>query len=124
MEYGWWDRVGDRPGDPVDKTRSDAGSTRHVARDYWVADQRLSLEPRSVVALASGAFVAELPDAFFDVPVLWVHGHTHQQLDHRARSCRVVCNPRSYVNWRGRIENKAFDPSHSRRRRAYCMVFS
>jgi predicted phosphodiesterase len=59
---------------------------------------------------ASGAFVNELPDAFFDVPVLWVHGHTHQQFDYRVRSCRVMSNPRGYVNWSGRIENKVFDP--------------
>ena len=37
VEYGWWDRVGDRPGDPAGKDHPDAGSTRHVARDYWVA---------------------------------------------------------------------------------------
>ena len=61
--------------------------------------------------LASGAFITELPDTFFDVPVLWVHGHTHQRFDYRVRSCRVACNPRGYVNWSGRIENKAFEPA-------------
>jgi hypothetical protein len=59
----------------------------------------------------SGAFVNELPDAFFDVPAIWIHGHTHQQFDYRVRSCRIVSNPRGYVNWSGRIENKAFDPA-------------
>ncbi|WP_436316973.1 hypothetical protein [Variovorax sp. LjRoot84] len=47
----------------------------------------------------SGAFVIELPEAFFDVPVLWVHGHTHQSFDYRVGSCRVLCNPRGYVDW-------------------------
>ncbi|MCU4119935.1 metallophosphoesterase [Variovorax sp. N23] len=59
---------------------------------------------------ASGAFVTELPDVFFDIPVLWVHGHTHQQFDYRVGTCRVTCNPRGYVNWSGRIENQDFDP--------------
>ncbi|MGJ3701249.1 hypothetical protein [Variovorax sp. AFSI2.2] len=74
------------------------------------APHRGSLAQRYADDWASGAFVNELPDIFFDVPVLWVHGHTHQQFDYRVRSCRVVCNPRGYVNWRGRIENKVFDP--------------
>lgn len=75
------------------------------------APHRGSLSARYANDWASGAFVTELSDAFFNVPVLWVHGHTHQQFDYWVRSCRVVCNPRGYVNWSGRIENKAFDPA-------------
>lgn len=74
------------------------------------APHRGSLAQRYAADWASGAFVTELPDAFFDVPGLWIHGHTHQQFDYRVRSCRVVSNPRGYVNWSGRIENKEFDP--------------
>ncbi|SDZ40081.1 Calcineurin-like phosphoesterase [Variovorax sp. YR634] len=74
------------------------------------APHRGSLVQRYADDWSSGAFVTELPETFFDVPVLWIHGHTHQPLDYRVRSCRVVCNPRGYVNWSGRIENKAFDP--------------
>ncbi|MDQ0083773.1 putative phosphodiesterase [Variovorax boronicumulans] len=73
------------------------------------APHRGSLSQRYASDWASGAFVTELPDAFFDVPMLWVHGHTHQQFDYRVRSCRVVSNPRGYVNWSGRIENQAFE---------------
>lgn len=75
------------------------------------APHRGSLSARYADDWASGAFVTELPDAFFDVPLLWVHGHTHQQFDYRARSCRIVCNPRGYTNWSGKIENNAFDPA-------------
>ncbi|MES1265545.1 MAG: metallophosphoesterase, partial [Variovorax sp.] len=71
---------------------------------------RGSLATRYAEDWVSGAFVNELPETFFDVPVLWVHGHTHQSFDYRVRSCRVVCNPRGYVNWSGRTENQAFDP--------------
>ncbi|MGQ3052399.1 MAG: metallophosphoesterase [Roseateles sp.] len=74
------------------------------------APHRGSLAQRYADDWASGAFVNELPEAIFEVPVLFVHGHTHQSFDYRVRSCRVVCNPRGYVNWSGRIENKAFDP--------------
>lgn len=74
------------------------------------APHRGSLSQRYADDWASGAFVNELPNAFFEVPVLWVHGHTHQQFDYQVRSCRVVSNPRGYVNWSGRIENSAFDP--------------
>ncbi len=74
------------------------------------APHRGSLSQRYANDWASGAFVTELPGTFFHVPVLWVHGHTHQQFDYRVRSCRVVSNPRGYVNWSGRIENKEFDP--------------
>jgi hypothetical protein len=80
------------------------------------APHRGSLAQRYADDWASGAFVTELPDTFFDVTVLWVHGHTHQQFDYRVRSCRVVSNPRGYVNWSGRIENKAFDSRAGYRR--------
>ncbi|WP_431273271.1 metallophosphoesterase [Variovorax ureilyticus] len=71
---------------------------------------RGSLAPRYAKDWVSGAFVNELPEGFFDVPALWVHGHTHQSFDYRVRGCRVVCNPRGYVNWSGRTENQTFDP--------------
>ncbi len=75
------------------------------------APHRGSLAQRYADDWVSGAFVTELPEAFFEVPVLWVHGHTHQQFDYLVHTCRVVCNPRGYVSWNGRIENHAFDPS-------------
>lgn len=75
------------------------------------APHRGSLSARYADDWASGAFVTELPDAFFGVPLLWVHGHTHQSFDYRLRTCRVVCNPRGYVNWSGKTENNAFDPA-------------
>ncbi|SEM04169.1 Calcineurin-like phosphoesterase [Variovorax sp. YR750] len=74
------------------------------------APHRGSLAQRYADDWASGAFVNELPEEFFDVPVFWIHGHTHQQFDYRVKSCRVMSNPRGYVNWSGKIENKAFNP--------------
>ncbi|MDN8612405.1 metallophosphoesterase [Variovorax ginsengisoli] len=74
------------------------------------APHRGSLAQRYAQDWVSGAFVNELPESFFDVPVLWVHGHTHESFDYRVRSCRIVSNPRGYVNWSGRAENAKFDP--------------
>lgn len=45
----------------------------------------------------SGAFASDLPEHFFAVPTLWVHGHTHDSFDYSVGQCRVVCNPRGYV---------------------------
>lgn len=42
------------------------------------------------------AFVSELPRSFFDVPRLWVHGHTHTSFNYRLGECLVVSNPRGY----------------------------
>jgi hypothetical protein len=73
---------------------------------------RLSLAPQYADDWASGAFISELPDVFFSTPVLWVHGHTHSSLDYRIGNCRVVCNPRGYVNSRYPVpENPRFLPA-------------
>jgi len=55
------------------------------------------------------AFVSELPDAFFDVPALWIHGHTHTSFDYRRGRARILCNPRGYVRRDGSSENPLFD---------------
>lgn len=61
----------------------------------------------------SGAFVSELPEEFFEVPVLLIHGHTHASFDYWIRNCRVVCNPRGYMLRRnGQVpEKESFDPA-------------
>lgn len=38
---------------------------------------------------------------------LWIHGHTHCNLDYNIGSTRVVCNPRGYSE----LENPSFDPN-------------
>ncbi len=77
------------------------------------APHRGSLAAQYANDWVSGAFVSELPSEFFEVPVLWVHGHTHTSFDYRVNQCRVVCNPRGYMlGWNGRIpENDQFDPA-------------
>jgi hypothetical protein len=56
------------------------------------------------------AFVSQLPGEMFDVPVLWVHGHTHTPADYRCGSCRILSNPRGYRLQDGCFENPSFKP--------------
>ncbi len=56
------------------------------------------------------AYVNSLPDDFFEVPAVWVHGHTYVSLDYRRGNARVVCNPRGYPLRGGGHQNAAFDP--------------
>jgi hypothetical protein len=69
----------------------------------------------SVAAKWSGdwltpSFVNDLPYPFFEVPLLWVHGHTHISLDYRRGRTRVVSNPRGYRLRDGSFENPQFNP--------------
>ncbi len=56
------------------------------------------------------AFSSNLPDKFFEVPALWIHGHTHSSRDYLRGNARVVCNPRGYPSRRRGFENADFDP--------------
>lgn len=74
------------------------------------APHRNSLAPHYQSNWLSPAFVSELPDAFFEVPSLWVHGHLHESHRYQAGNCEVVCNPRGYVRHGLDHENKQFNP--------------
>jgi predicted phosphodiesterase len=70
-----------------------------------------SVAPRWASDWLSPAFSSDLPDAFFEVPALWIHGHTHNSRDYRRGRTRVLCNPRGYQLRTGTFENDAFDPA-------------
>ena len=73
--------------------------------------RRGSLAPRFAADWVSTAYLSALPDSFFEVPVLWLHGHTHSSHDYRAGRCRIVCNPRGYQTAAmAQPENAAFRP--------------
>lgn len=68
---------------------------------------------RSVVerfkdSLLSACFASEL-DYLFGKMDLWIHGHTHDNLDYEVNGTRVICNPRGYVTYQGQ-ENFNFKP--------------
>ncbi len=72
---------------------------------------RQSVAERWASDWVSAGFASELPGAFFEVPALWVHGHTHASFDYVHGRTRVVCNPRGYPMRDGSLENARFDPA-------------
>ena len=54
-----------------------------------------------------GAYASDLTDLIFDnEPVVWFHGHVHDNSDYTVGPTRVLCNPRGYV---GHRLNPGFD---------------
>lgn len=74
------------------------------------APSATSVAPQYVGDRLSPAFASNLPDEFFDVPALWIHGHTHHSADYTKRRCRVLSNPRGYPVRTGGFENTSFNP--------------
>ena len=58
--------------------------------------------------MVSACFASEL-DHLFGKMDLWVHGHTHDNMDYVANGTRVICNSRGYVTMSGN-ENFDFNP--------------
>ena len=58
--------------------------------------------------ILSACFASEL-DYLFGKMDLWIHGHTHDNLDYTVNGTRVICNPRGYVTSNGQ-ENFGFQP--------------
>lgn len=67
-----------------------------------------SMDPQYEGHPLNPCFYSELPESFFQVASLWVHGHTHSSVDYLHHRTRVVANPRGYVAWNGAGENRAF----------------
>jgi predicted phosphodiesterase len=60
--------------------------------------------------IISACFASRL-EHLFDLPVnLWIHGHTHDNMDYEMTGTRVVCNPRGYVRFGYPPENLDFNP--------------
>ncbi|VTU44325.1 metallophosphoesterase [Variovorax sp. RA8] len=101
----------------------------HHAQRRWLADKlaerfdgptvvvthhaphRGSLHPKFASNWLSAAYVNALPDSFFEVPVLWVHGHIHESLDYRVGNSRIVCNRRGYASSYKPEVNARFQPA-------------
>jgi len=56
--------------------------------------------------LMNGAYNSQLDNFIMDRPgiKLWTHGHTHEDFDYMIKGCRVVCNPRGYINYEDRAD--------------------
>lgn len=75
------------------------------------APSRLSVQPRYKVDLLTAAFASDL-DELVGQAALWVHGHIHAPADYILNGCRVVANPRGYVDLH---EDQSFEPALVRR---------
>jgi predicted phosphodiesterase len=71
------------------------------------APSRRSVQPKYRDDLLTAAFASDLDD-LVGTATLWVHGHIHGPSDYVQNGCRVVANPRGYVDLR---EDGRFDPA-------------
>ena len=71
------------------------------------APSRLSTHPKYAHdTIMNGGYSSQLDDFILDHPQikLWTHGHTHEDFDYQIGSCRILCNPRGYVNYEERAD--------------------
>lgn len=68
----------------------------------------LSVVERFKDSALSACFASNL-DHLFGKMNMWIHGHTHDNLDYVVNGTHVICNPRGYDTYRG-IENVHFNP--------------
>lgn len=57
--------------------------------------------------IMNGAYSSDLDNFILDNRQikLWTHGHTHEDFDYMVGSCRIVCNPRGYINYESRADD-------------------
>ena len=130
VNYRVWDEKDD--GKTVKfKTRPATLSPRHVVEDHkamlkFIENTYADIPPWKTVVvcthhapskgsehprykhdqLMNGAYNSKLDQFIMDRPgiKLWTHGHTHEDFDYMIKSCRVVCNPRGYINYEDRAD--------------------
>jgi predicted phosphodiesterase len=112
-----------RPGGEL--LRPEDTQARHRAQAAWLAARlgepfagptvvvthylphRKSIHPRYAGNRFNPCFASDLAHLVRAPVALWIHGHTHESLDYRVGTTRVVCNPRGYLP---REPNRQFDP--------------
>jgi predicted phosphodiesterase len=71
------------------------------------APSKLSTHPRyQDQFIMNGGYSSELDNFILNHPQirLWTHGHTHEDFDYQIGSCRILCNPRGYINYEERAD--------------------
>jgi Icc-related predicted phosphoesterase len=60
----------------------------------------LSIHPKYKDEL-QGAYASDLSDLILDEEniVLWIHGHTHDMCEYEVGNCKVICNPKGYLEF-------------------------
>ena len=72
------------------------------------APSKASTHPRYAhETIMNGGYSSDLSDFILDRPgiKLWTHGHTHEDFDYMIGDCRIVCNPRGYINYEHRADH-------------------
>lgn len=61
----------------------------------------LSIASKYKGNISNNYYVSDLSNFILDNPEikLWVHGHLHNSSDYMIGDCRVICNPRGYVQY-------------------------
>ena len=131
VNYRVWGENDDGDKTTKFKTRPATLSPRHVVEDHKamlkVIDETYEITPpwfTTVVVghhapskgsehprykhdqLMNGAYNSQLDKFIMDRPgiKLWTHGHTHEDFDYMIKGCRVVCNPRGYIDYEDRAD--------------------
>jgi Icc-related predicted phosphoesterase len=90
----------------IDQTVAANPAGRYVVVGHH-APSRLSTHPKyQDQFIMNGGYSSQLDDFILDHPQikLWTHGHTHEDFDYQIGSCRILCNPRGYVNYEERAD--------------------
>jgi Icc-related predicted phosphoesterase len=88
----------------IDQTIAANPAGRYVVVGHH-SPSRLSTHPKyQHQFIMNGGYSSELDDFIQDRPQikLWTHGHTHEDFDYMIAGCRILCNPRGYINYEER----------------------
>jgi hypothetical protein len=84
--------------DVLQNFKNDATITKRVVVTHHGPTWE-SIDPKFRGHKANGAYVSDLTYFIGDFwPDLWVHGHIHNTIDYMVGDCRVMTNPRGYIN--------------------------
>ena len=90
----------------IDQTIAANSTGRYVVVGHH-SPSRLSTHPKyQHQFIMNGGYSSSLDDFIQDRPQikLWTHGHTHEDFDYMIAGCRILCNPRGYVNYEERAD--------------------
>ena len=90
----------------IDQTIAANPAGRYVVVGHH-SPSKLSTHPRyQDQFIMNGGYSSSLDDFIQDRPQikLWTHGHTHEDFDYMIAGCRILCNPRGYINYEERAD--------------------
>jgi Icc-related predicted phosphoesterase len=90
----------------IDQTVAANPAGRYVVVGHH-SPSRLSTHPKyQHQFIMNGGYSSHLDDFIQDRPQikLWTHGHTHEDFDYMIAGCRILCNPRGYINYEERAD--------------------